>query len=430
MIARPSASPLVPASSARSLGEHPWFVVAMLGGVYSLNFLDRQLLSILAEPIKRDLLLSDTQLGLLSGIMFALFYTLFGIPVAWLADRSNRVRIVSIACGLWSLFTAGCGFANNFLQLALARVGVGVGEAGGSPPSYSIIADYFPPERRASALAVYSLGVPIGTTAGAALGGWIAAVYGWRVAFISIGFLGVFVAALVLLTVREPQRGQQDAAPEDPARLLDTIKYFVRNPVLRWTALAGAMSAFVGYAMLSWTPALLMRTKGMSLGEIAMFYSIVSGLATAVGTLASGWLVDHFGTRRPNIYALVPATAFLVSIPFFWLGVHASSWGLALLLLAIPFALYNMYLAPVLTILQNNVPAAQRSTASAILLFILNLIGLGCGPLFVGLVSDMATSFGQEQGLQIGMFALLPFFALASLAHLGTARALANRQPS
>jgi predicted MFS family arabinose efflux permease len=411
----------------RPLGERPWFVVAILGGVYSLNFLDRQLLSILAEPIKRDLLLTDTQLGLLSGFMFALFYTLFGIPIAWLADRSNRVRIVAIACGLWSLFTAACGLAQSFLQLSLARIGVGVGEAGGSPPSYSIIADYFPPEQRGSALAVYSLGVPVGTTAGAALGGWIAAEHGWRMAFVVIGLLGVVAAALVLLTVKEPRRGRQDAVSASPARLANTIGDFARDPVLRWAALAGGLSAFVGYAMLSWTPALLMRTKAMSLGDIAIFYSIVSGVAAAVGTLASGWLVDRFGPRRSSLYALIPAAAFLLAIPFYWLGIYVAPWSLSLALLAAPFALYSMYLAPVLAILQNNVPAAQRSTASALFLFILNLVGLGCGPVYVGWISDVATEFGHAQGLRVAMFALLPFFALAALAHLGTARALSRR---
>lgn len=197
-----------------------YFVVAMLGGVYSLNFLDRQLLSILAEPVKADLALSDTQLGLLSGLAFALFYSIFGIPVAWLADRSNRKRIVAGACALWSLFTIGCGMAQSFTQIALARVGVGIGEAGGSPPSYSIIADYFPPEKRGGAMALYSLGVPLGTTAGAALGGWIASQYGWRSAFISIGLFGIFFAALVAVTVREPRRGTFDAAPGEHEPLL------------------------------------------------------------------------------------------------------------------------------------------------------------------------------------------------------------------
>jgi MFS family permease len=403
---------------------NPWFVVAMLGGVYSLNFLDRQLLSILAEPIKNDLALSDTQLGLLSGFMFALFYTLFGIPVAWLADRWNRVRIVSAACALWSLFTAGCGFAQNFAQLAIARMGVGVGEAGGSPPSYSIIADHFPPERRGMALAFYSLGVPVGTTAGAALGGWIAAVHGWRAAFIAIGLFGIIFAALVLLTVREPQRGQFDPAASSSVGIGETLRNFWRNPTLVLAALAGGLSAFVGYAMLSWTPALLMRTKGMSLGEIALYYSFVSGIAAAVGTLVSGYLVDRHGARDNRIYAIVPAVALIVATPFYVLGVYAESWALSLALLAIPFALYSMYLAPVLAIVQNHVPASQRSTASAILLFVLNIVGLGGGPLFIGWISDSAVGWGYDNGLQFAMFALTPVFILAVIAHIAVAKSL------
>lgn len=196
-----------------------YLAVAMLGGVYTLSFLDRQLLSILAEPVKAELGLSDTQLGLLTGFMFALFYTLFGVPVAWLADRGNRVRIVAAACALWSLFSAGCGLAQNFVQLALARTGAGIGEAGGSPPSYAIIADYFPPEERGRALALYSLGIPLGTTAGAALGGWIASTYGWRSAFISIGLVGIVFALVVLLTVAEPRRGRFEGAATTPVAL-------------------------------------------------------------------------------------------------------------------------------------------------------------------------------------------------------------------
>jgi predicted MFS family arabinose efflux permease len=404
--------------------ERPWFVVAMLGGVYALNFLDRQLLSILAEPIKNDLALSDIQLGLLSGFMFALFYTSFGIPVAWLADRSNRVRIVSVACALWSLSTAGCGVAQNFVQLAIARIGVGVGEAGGSPPSYSIVADHFPPQRRGVALAIYSLGVPAGTTAGAALGGWIAAVHGWRAAFIAIGLFGVVVAALVLLTVREPRRGRFDSLPPQAVGIAEVLRSFLANRTLVLAALAAGLSAFVGFAMLSWTPALLMRTKGMGLHEIALYYSFVSGIAAAIGTLSSGYLVDRHGARDSGIYAVVPAVAFIVAMPFYAAGIYVQSWVLSLCLMAIPFVLYCMYLVPVLAIVQNIVPASQRSTSSAILLFVLNIIGLGGGPLFVGWISDSAARWGYDNGLQLAMFALTPGFILASIAYIALAKSL------
>lgn len=405
-----------------------YFVVAMLGGVYSLNFLDRQLLSILAEPVKADLALSDTQLGLLSGLAFALFYSIFGIPVAWLADRSNRKRIVAGACALWSLFTIGCGMAQSFTQIALARVGVGIGEAGGSPPSYSIIADYFPPEKRGGAMALYSLGVPLGTTAGAALGGWIASQYGWRSAFISIGLFGIFFAALVAVTVREPRRGTFDAAPGEHEPLLTTLKTFAADKTLRYAALGAGFSAFVGYAMLSWTPALLMRTKGMSLTEIAIYYSIVSGAAATVGTLLSGYLVDRFAMRNRRIYGLVPAAAFFVSIPFYVAGVYVSSWGLALLLMSVPFAFYAAYLPPTLAVVQNRVAPTQRSTASSILLLMLSLIGLGGGPVFIGTISDAVASGGSAQSLQVAMFALAPVFAIASFFHLAVASSLGAEQ--
>lgn len=403
-----------------------YFVVAMLAGVYTLSFLDRQLLSILAEPVKAELGLTDTQLGLLTGFMFALFYTLFGVPVAWLADRRHRVRIVSAACALWSLFSAGCGFAQNFAQLAIARMGVGIGEAGGSPPSYAIIADYFPPERRGGALALYSLGIPAGTTAGAAIGGWIASTHGWRTAFVAIGLFGIVFALLVLLTVPEPRRGRLDADTAPQVALRTSLKDFLADRVLRRAAIAGGLSAFVGYALLSWTPAFLMRVHGMTLAELTVYYSLASGGAVAIGTLLSGHLVDRLGAHDRRMYAFVPAAAFLVALPFFIAAVGAGSWQMSLLLMMVPLALYSTYLAPVLAVVQNAVPAAQRGTASAILLLIINLIGLGIGPLYVGWVSDAASRAGQAGSLQTAMFALAPIFLLTVFAHLMVARALAK----
>lgn len=406
--------------SARS-----YLVVAVLAGMYALNFLDRQLLSILAEPIKADLGLNDTQLGLLSGLTFALFYSLFGIPIAWLADRTHRVRIVVGACALWSLFTAACGLAQNFAQLALARVGVGIGEAGGSPPSYSIIADLFPPEKRGGAMALYSLGVPVGTTAGAALGGWIAARWGWQYAFLAIGTLGIGYALFTLATVREPARGRFDAAAlSDDVPLRATVRAFFADRTLLLTAAAAGCSAFVGYAMLSWTPALLMRTKGMSLGELAFYYSLVSGAAAGAGTLLSGYLVDRFAGRDRRMYGLVPAAAFFLSVPFYVAGVLVPSWPLALVLMSVPFAFYAAYLPPALTIVQNRVSPRQRSAASSLLLLVLSLFGLGGGPVYIGAISDWAARLGFASPLQVAMLALAPAFVLAVALHLAVARSL------
>jgi predicted MFS family arabinose efflux permease len=392
--------------------QNPYFVVAVLCGVYALNFLDRQLLSILAEPVKADLGLTDTQLGLLSGLTFALFYSVFGIPVAWIADRTNRVRLVSGACALWSIFTASCGLAANFTQLALARVGVGIGEAGGSPPSYAIIADYFPPEKRGGAMALYSLGVPIGTTVGAALGGWIAANWGWRAAFISIGIAGVCYSLFVALSVTEPVRGRFDSDKGSPQPLSATLRMFVTDRLLLMVAVAAGLSAFVGYAMLSWTPALLMRTKSMALQDLAIYYSLTSGGAAMIGTLLSGYLTDRFASRDRRMFGFIPAAAFLLPIPFYIAGIHASSWGLALLLMSVPFAFYAAYLPPTLALLQNRVAPTQRSTASSMLLLIMSLIGLGGGPFFIGAISDAVGS------LESAMYYLTPVFGLAGLLHL------------
>ena len=233
-----------------------YLVVGLLAVVYTFNFMDRQIMSTLAEPIRKDLGLSDTALGALSGLTFAIFYTTAGIPVAWLSDRFKRVWIMAAACGIWSVFTAACGLATNFTTLAFSRIMVGAGEAGGSPPSYSLISDYFPAKERGVGLAIYSLGVPLGTMLGVALGGGVAAAYGWRMAFFAVGLPGVILALLMLLIVREPKRGGLDEmalgaeahAPAPPA--FKVIGAFLSNRTLACVAIACGFSAFVGYAML------------------------------------------------------------------------------------------------------------------------------------------------------------------------------------
>ncbi len=405
-------------------GPYAYLVVAILAIAYTFNFLDRQFLSVLAEPVKRDLHLTDTQLGLLTGLMFALFYTAFGIPVAALADRTSRVRIIAVACGLWSLATAACGFAGSFAMLAAARIGVGVGEAGGSPPSYSIISDYFPPRRRGLALALYSLGVPFGTLFGAASGGWIAATWGWRTAFWTLGAIGLVLAPLVLLIVREPVRGGLDPQPASAPRrasVATAITAFVRKPALGFTALSAGLTAFVGYALLNWTPAFLMREKGMSLTEIAVWYSTVSGLTTAVGTWLSGVLVDRLGARRPAAYALVPGVAVLLAAPFLPAVVHAHGWQTALAFVVGPSLLLIAYLPAALAVIQNGVAPAERAVSGSILLFVLNLIGLGGGPLFVGVMSDHLKPTLGPHALGGALMTLLPVYLLAFLSQLAAA---------
>ena len=422
--------PPVSTGGAPQATRYSYVVASALCVVYTFNFLDRQFLSVLAEPVRRELQLSDTQLGMLTGLMFALFYTVCGIPVAALADRTNRVRVMAVACGLWSLFTAACGLAMGFGTLALARIGVGIGEAGGSAPSYSIIADYFPPEQRGRGLAIYSLGVPLGTMVGAFSGGWIAAHYGWRTAFLSLGVAGLVLAPLIPLVVREPLRGRMDptgspdAVDETPPSLAGAIRLFVRSPTLVLTALSAGLTALVLYGMANWIPSFLMRERGMQLSQLATWFSVVAGLSMGIGTWLGGLIVDRLGTRYPASYALVPGIAILLATPFLFGVTDATDWRVALAYLIAPMVLLNMYLAPALAVMQNGVPPRYRATTGALLLFTLNLVGLGCGPLFVGMVSDaLKPAFGNDS-LRHALQWLAPFFVLASLCQFAAARAL------
>jgi predicted MFS family arabinose efflux permease len=425
-------------ASARDRPEstrYRYVVAVSLGVVYTFNFLDRQFLAILAEPVKRSLHLTDTQLGLLTGLMFALFYTIFGIPVAALADRFNRVRIVALACGLWSFCSAACGLAAGFASLAVARMGVGVGEAGGAAPSYSIISDYFPPEKRGVGLAIFSLGVPFGTLLGAASGGWIAAHYGWRVAFFVLGGAGVVLAPLIPLIVREPMRGRLDVVrqlpgtPEPAASVFTAIKVFVRTPTLVLTACAAGLTAVIIYGLLSWMPAYLIRDEAMSLSQIATAYSLVAGATIGIGTLAGGYVVDKLAPRRPSLYALLPGTFVLLGLPFLFGITAARSWPMTLLFMAGPYILANTYLAPALTVVQNSVAPSQRSAAGAIFLFVLNIIGLGCGPLLIGVASDwFAPTYGVH-ALRMALMCLAPVFVLVFLVQLAAAWTLKTAVP-
>ena len=422
---------VAPPPPAQPSLNYSYFAAAMLAVVYTFNFLDRQFLSVLAQPVKMDLHLNDTEMGALTGLAFALFYTCFGIPVAALSDKNNRVRIIAAACALWSLFSAACGFATNFTTLALARMGVGVGEAGGSPPSYSVVSDYFPPEKRGVGLAIYSLGVPFGTMFGAASGGWIAAHYGWRAAFFAVGSCGVILVPLLLLTVREPKRGQFDAIAPEPASSLahhaaglgmfKTLGLFIRTPKLLLTALSSGLTAFVGYGLLNWTPSFLMREKGMTLEQIALYYAVILGLSMAIGTWASGYIVDKLAPRRPAAYALVPGFAILLSLPFFVGVLLAPNWQMAILLLIPPSVLNIAYLAPALAVVQNAVRSERRGTAGAFLLFVLNLVGLGGGPLFVGFMSDHFKAQGMAHSLTSALMCLTPFFVLTFLVQCAAA---------
>jgi len=401
-------------------------------GVYVLSYLDRQLISILAQPIKDELHLSDTQIGLISGVFFALFYTGFGIPIAWLADRRHRTRIVALACVLWSLFTGACGLAGSFGQLALARFGVGIGEAGGTAPSYALVADYFPPKARGAALGLFSLGLPIGTALGGILGGWIAPHYGWRMAFLTLAVPGIALGIALPFFVKEPPRGQFEASShrQQEPKFLTVLMDYVRSPVLIWTTVGCSLSGMAGYGILTWAPALLMRSYQMTLPMVGSIYSPIMGLSIGVGVFASGWISDHWGKTNSRAYALVPAISFLIGAPLFFLALHGANWQSAIPLLAAPLMLGFTYLSPALAIIQNSVPSDRRSTSSAILLFVLNLAAIGLGPVLVGFMSDLATPTYGDDGLRVALQILIPVFLLGAGANLMAARAIKAKSHS
>ena len=420
------------APASKTVGGYSYFVVWFLAIVYTLNFLDRQIISILGKQISAELHLTKTQFGLLGGTSFALLYTTCGIGVAYLADRLSRTWIIAMACAIWSLFTALCGTAQNFVQILFYRMGVGFGEAGGSPPSYSLISDYFPAERRGTALAIYSLGVPIGSMLGAFLGGKLALAYGWRTAFFVVGAPGIVLAILMLLLVREPKRGGLDAfvdgATEHPPAppLLSAITGFFGNRTLVLTAVSSAMSAFVGYAGLVWNPQFLEGVKGMAAADVATYYALALGVTGVIGTVVSGWLVDKLGHKDRRWFAWVPAIAFTLSIPF-WFGlIWAPTWQIAMLFLLGPMLMNQAYLAPALTVAQNAVAPAQRTMTGAILLFVLNLVGLGVGPVYVGFIADKMEPAHGDQALAYGFAGVIPFVVLTVIAHLAASVSIAR----
>jgi predicted MFS family arabinose efflux permease len=388
------------ASSPLHSPRYRTYVLTMLVIVYIFNFLDRQIVTILAEPIKLDLGLSDTQIGLMTGLAFAIFYTVLGIPIARLADRANRVTIISVALVVWSGMTAVCGLAQNFVQMLGARIGVGAGEAGCSPPAHSLIADYFPPEKRASALSIYALGIPIGSILGLLAGGWVAEFYGWRMAFFIVGVPGIALAIVFKMTVREPIRGMSDAsvsAVQEQPPLAPTIRTLLGNRTMVHMAMGGALTAFVGYGLGQWLPAYFIRIHGLGVAETATYFGLVLGVASAVGTFLGGAIADRFAGWDRRVYAWLPAAGVLVSFPFFLVGLLLNQPYIAIALLVTPYLLNSLWLGPAFGTIQNLAPMRMRALASALLLFILNIIGLGFGPFVVGVVSDLlAGPFGVE----------------------------------
>lgn len=378
--------------------RYRWTVLVMLTLVYTFNFIDRQILVILQEPIKAELGLSDAQLGLLTGFSFALVYVTAGIPIAWLADRSNRRNIVAASLAFWSLMTALSGLVQNYGQLLAARIGVGVGEAGGSPPSHSMISDYFPLSNRGTALSFYSMGIYIGVLFGFAAGGWIAENFGWRNAFFAIGIPGILYALAVIWIIKEPPRGQYDRGGTPPkASMTETIYCLRSRPTFWWISVGCAFTAFVSYGNGNFMPSFLMRNHGLSLAEVGAILGLISGLSGAAGTLLGGFLSDRLGVRDIRWYVWIPMLGGLSAMAPAYYTLLGSNTNLIIAAMIPSQILGALYLGPCIATCHNLVSPGMRAMASALLFFVLNIIGLGLGPLTVGILSDQfAGRFGDD----------------------------------
>lgn len=396
-------------------------VLAMLLLVYTFNFVDRQILGILAPAIKTELSLSDSQLGMLGGLAFALLYSTLAIPLAWLADRTSRTWVITVSLGVWSAFTAACGLAGSFGQLFLARLGVGVGEAGGVAPSYALIADYFPPASRARALAVYSLGIPLGSAAGVMLGGYLASAIDWRTAFLAVGLAGVVIAPLFRLVVREPKRV---AVSDDAVPIARVFGILAVKRSFWLLSFGAASSSMCGYGLAFWLPSLLKRSFALDLVATGKFYGALLLIGGVAGVLLGGVLGDRLGQRDKGAYAKAPAISFFIAVPLFAAGILSHSTTAAFLFLLIPQALAYVWLAPVITAVQHLVPAHMRATASATFLLVNNLIGLGAGTWVMGALSDGFTARFADDALRYAMLSGLAFYLLAGVLMWRAARSL------
>ncbi|MEM7100661.1 MAG: MFS transporter [Pseudomonadota bacterium] len=377
-----------------------WYALGILVMVYASSHVDRQIMGILLEPIKAELGASDTQMGFLVGLTFAVFYATLGMPIAMLADRTNRRNIIAIATTIWSGMTVVCAYVGSYAQLAMARIGVGIGEAGSSPPSHSMISDLFSQKQRATAMGIFALGINIGLLIAYLGGGWMSEHWGWRTTFIVVGLPGLLIALLVRYTLIEPPRGASEEAKqaksEAPA-FKEVARTMWETPATRHVVFGSALAGFVGYGMTLWLPAFFIRSHGLSQSETGFTLALMAGIVGGLGTFTAGRLADYLSKRDARWLAWVVAVGKGGLVPFivvfFWLTDLQS----ALLVYLIPAFFGGFYLAPTFAMIQQLVPVQMRSVAAAICLFLLNIIGMGFGPQGVGILSDiLAPEYGKE----------------------------------
>lgn len=395
--------------------RYRYYVLALLTLGYVFNFVDRQVMTILIEPIKMEFGASDTQMGLLSGLAFALFYATLGIPVARLADRWSRRNVLAISMTTWSAVTALCATATGFWHLLLLRIGVGIGEAGGTPPSQSLLADYFPPEKRAFAQGILATAPNIGILVGLFGGALIAEAYGWRSVFLVFGIPGILLAILIQLTIKEPLKVTASAS-EDGAGLFSTLGNIFRLPSFAHIMVGVGFTGIAGYGLGVWSPSFLVRVHNMSLVDAGLYLGLIGVFGGGLGTISSGLLVDRLARRDKRWQLWLPAIGIFLALPtqlafLLWPAEHRLVMGdvdlpFALVFMALSAVFASFWIAPSYAAVQNLVPQCWRTQASALMLLAINLLGMGLGPLLVGMLSDLLSQFGDSSvryGLSIGV---------------------------
>lgn len=409
----PTATPQPPALWSRP-GYRSWFLFLLTAG-YALNFLDRQLLSILQEPLKLELGLTDTQLGLIGGPVFALLYVSLGVPIARLSDRKNRVHIVAGAISLWSVATALCGAAGSFVQLAMARMTVAVGEAAGTAPSYALLADLYEKERRASAIGLFTTGTAIGAALGLTLGGWVGQAYGWRTAFLLIGLPGVVLAAVIALTLREPPRGFADGrtGPAEQAGFLEVVRHLFASRSFPGIAFGVGIASIAGFGLGHWMPSFMVRSFDLTIAQAGWRVALASVIGGVLGGIIGGRVCDRLALRDRRWWCWAPAIAFLLNIPMTVILFRAQSAEAAMVALAVVNFLYHFWGGSGHSLVQSIVGVKMRATAAALFLMCISLIGQGIGPLAVGFLSDRLGPQSGAESLREALMALSPvwFFA-------------------
>ncbi|MEQ8697889.1 MAG: MFS transporter [Bauldia litoralis] len=423
---RSGQTPTPNAAASAGAADRRRYVLVVLTLVGAFNHFDRHLLAILLERIKADLVLSDLQLGLLSGVVFGGVYAIMGIPISLLAARSNRRNIIVVALTVWSALTVACGVAQNFWQLALARFGVGIGEAGGTAPSHSMISDLYPEGRRAGAMAFYGAGANLGLFLAMIVGGTVAALFGWRWAFIVAGVPGL-ILALVVIRLPEPVREAGLAGAPSLANLgllRATLGVLRRDPCLRNVIAGTTLNAIVIYGMLAWVASYLIRVHDLSLQVVGIYMAIVLGLIGGAGTILGGIVADRLARRHRRWYCWVIAGAILVGMPFMLVFLITDVTALALTVFVAATVFGAVFLGLIFSILHDRVDSAMRPVASAITLFVVNLLGLGIGPVLVGALSDYV--FPGGDGLRYALVAIQVLGLWAALHYFLGGRALSG----